>query len=88
MLKSLLKPLIETVINDKPTRIKAELKQLWKKYVITQVDKDGSGIAFVCKKVCHKLAKRFIYGPNPKVSGLFKLDARPLASVIEAINQY
>ena len=74
--------------NDTLLRFNDELKLLWKKYIITQVDKDGSGIAFVCKKVAHKLAKRFIYGPSPRIKGLFKLDARPLDSVINSLHQY
>ena len=56
--------------------------------MVTQVDKDNTGIAFVCKKVAHKLTKRFIYGPNPKIRGLFRLDARPLEVVTDELRTY
>ena len=56
--------------------------------MITQVDKDASGIAFVCKTIAHKLTKKFIYGPCHNVSGLFELDPRPLDTVIATLENY
>ena len=56
--------------------------------IITQVDKDKSGIPFVCKKVAHALTKRFIYGPNPKTEGLFSRDPRPIVNVITSLQTY
>ena len=80
--------MLERISQEKIYSIRQELTELQKKYVITQVDKDGNGIAFVCKKVAHKLTKRFIYGPNPRKSGLFQLDPRPMRTVIEDLEEY
>ena len=57
-------------------------------FAVTLVDKDSSGIAFVCKTIAHKLTKAFIYGPCHNVSGLYKLDPRPLDTVIAALEEY
>ena len=57
-------------------------------FVITQVDKDASGVAFVCKNIAHKLAKRFIYGPNPKTFGLFELNQLPIFAVVSLLRMY
>ena len=88
LLKSILTPLFELASHDKAFLLKKELAQLQKKYIITQVDKDSNGIAFICKKVAHKLTKRFIYGPNPNTTGLFQQDVLPLTSVIENLKTY
>ena len=56
--------------------------------IITQVDKDKSGIAFICKKVAYTLTKRFIYGPNPKKEGLFSRDPRTMEDVIADLRAY
>ena len=56
--------------------------------MVTQVDKDNTGIAFVCKKVAHKLTRHFIYGPNPKIKCLFRLDSRPLELVTDELRIY
>ena len=58
LLKSILTPILELTSRDNVLQIRKQLKKLHKKYVVTQVDKDGNGIAFVCKKVAHKLTKR------------------------------
>ena len=50
VLKSLLKPLIEIASNDKLLSFNAELKLLWKKYIITQVDKVVVALPLSVKK--------------------------------------
>ena len=87
-IKSLLNPLFVTATQDNHVSYKRELIELHKKYVITQVDKDGNGIAFVCKTVAHKLAKNFVYGPDPRTKGLFQLNRKPLESVMKDLQQY
>ena len=87
-MKTLIQPLLKNLPNDKVIHYKAELSQLQEMFIITQVDKDSSGVAFVCKVVAHKLTKQFTYGPNPGTPGLFFLDIRPLDVVVEELKRY
>ena len=61
LIKSLISPLLKNLHLDIVPNINREIQRLHQMYVVTQVDKDSSGIAFVCKTVAHKLTKRFIY---------------------------
>ena len=88
VLKSILKPHIIDIQHDHTVDMRYELSKLHKKYCITLVDKDGSGIAFVCKKIAHKLTKHFIYGRGKNSPGLFEQDNRPLTTVIESLYEY
>jgi hypothetical protein len=88
LMKSLITPyLIDLQLDDVPN-ISQEIKRLHKMYAVTQVDKDSSGIAFVCKTIAHKLTKNFIYGPCHNVSGLYTLDPRPHDTVIATLEEY
>ena len=87
-MKTLIQPRLKNLSQDVIIAYKTELEQLQEKFIITQVDKDSSGIAFVCKKVAHLLTKQFIYGPSPGVPGLFFRDIRPQEVVIEERRQY
>ena len=88
ILKSLIKPYLIDLPSDYVPNIKPELVRLHKKYVVTQVDKDATGIAFVCKNIAHKLTKNFIYGPCQNVSGLFELDPLPLDTITATLENY
>ena len=87
-MKTLIQPLLRNLPNDQVIPYKTELTQLQEMFIITQVDKDSSGIAFVCKVVAHKLTKQFIYGLNPGTPGLFFRDIRPLKAVVKDLKQY
>ena len=71
VLKSQLEPLLLKLPFDIIVPFKDDLKRAHEQMIITQVDKDKSGIAFICKKVAYALTKRFIYELNPKKEGLF-----------------
>ena len=88
LLKALISPLLKDLVKDTILNISQELSRLHQMYVVTQVDKDASGIAFVCKTIAHKLTKRFIYGPCHNVPGLFVLDSRPLDTVVSTLQEY
>ena len=79
---------MKNMASDKIPTYKTELANLQKMLVVTQVDKDSSGIAFVCKSIAHKLTKRFIYSPNPKKTGLFEQDPRPINVVVSDLCTY
>ena len=65
-----------------------ELTRLQQLFIITQVDKDSSGIAFVCKNIAHKLTKQFIYGPYPNTPGLFQMNEWPISSIVPLLGKY
>ena len=80
--------MLKDLPKDHVPSFKSELTRLHEVLILTQVDKDSSGIAFVCKKVAHKLTKRFVYGPNPNTTGLFERDERPLPTVVNELVEY
>ena len=88
LMKALVTPLLNKIHTDDVVNIQPEIKRLHKMFAVTLVDKDSSGIAFVCKTIAHKLTKAFIYGPCHNVSGLYKLDPRPLDTVIATLEEY
>ena len=88
VLKTLLEPLITNLHSDEIIRYKTELKEAHSQFLITQVDKDNSGIAFVCKKVAKKLIKRFIYGPCKEITGLFTQDPDSIVAVKSRLEEY
>ena len=83
-----LAPFLKNLSTDYIIPFREELTRLQQLFIITQVDKDSSGIAFVCKNIAHKLTKRFIYGPYPNTPGLFQMDTRPMASIVTLLRQY
>ena len=88
LMKTLITPLLQKLHLDDISDIQQEMKRLHSMYAVTQVDKDSSGIAFVCKTIAHKLTKRFIYGLCANVSGLFERDPRSLDTVIATLEEY
>ena len=88
IIKRLLIPVLHRLTQDKILPFRKELLRAQQMFFITQVDKDSSAIAFVCKKIVHKLAKRFIYGPNPRESGLFERIEEPIEELIENLKTH
>ena len=88
MFKCLIAPLLENLKFDTVLPFRKKLSRAQQRFVITQVDKDSSGIAFACKKIAHKLAKRFIYGPKPREIGLFERIDRPIEEVVGNLKDY
>ena len=88
MFKSLLQPAVALVHEDYTLELQPELENLQKMFTITLVDKNANGIAFVCKKIAHKLTKRFIYGPHVNARGLYTQDKRPLSAVENNLYEY
>ena len=78
LLKHLLKPLLTNLHQDPITNLKRELTQAHSRFMITLVDKDAAGIAFVCHQVAATLTRSFIYGPKLNHKGLFQRDPQTL----------
>ena len=77
-LKHLLKPLLTNLHQDTITNQKQELTRAHSRFMITLVDKDAAGIAFVCHQVASTLTRYFIYGPKLNQKGLFQRDSQTL----------